>query len=146
MPKREPRPASHFRLKIGGHEQVGVFREVSGLESETEIVEHKSVDENGNPFVRKVPGHTKWSNLTFKRGVDENLELWKWRDQVIKEGPDAARVDGTIELLDYKGSVISTYKFVQGWPIKYSGGTLNATSNEVALEEIQICHEGLERT
>ena len=145
MPTKEPRPASHFRLKIGGHEQVGVFREVAGLESETEIVEHKSVDENGNPFVRKVPGHTKWSNLTFKRGVDENLELWKWRDQVIKEGPDSARVDGTIELLDYKGTVISTYKFLQGWPIKYSGGTLNATSNEVALEEIQICHEGLER-
>jgi phage tail-like protein len=146
MPKREPRPASHFRLKIGGHEQVGVFREVSGLESETEIIEHKSVDENANPITRKVPGHTKWSNLTFKRGVDENLELWKWRDQVIKEGPDAARVDGTIELLDYKGTVISTYKFLQGWPIKYSGGTLNATSNEIALEEIQICHEGLERT
>jgi phage tail-like protein len=146
MPAREPRPASHFRLKIGGHEKVGVFREVSGLESETEIVEHKSVDENGNPFTRKVPGHTKWANLSLKRGVDENLELWKWRDQVIKEGPDSARVDGVIELLDYKGSVISTYKFLQGWPIKYSGGTLNATSNEIALEEIQICHEGLERT
>jgi phage tail-like protein len=146
MPTREPRPASHFRLKIGGHETVGVFREVSGLESETEIIEHKSVDENGIPVTRKVPGHTKWSNLTLKRGVDENLELWKWRDQVTKEGPDSARVDGTIELLDYKGSVISTYKFIQGWPIKYSGGTLNATSNEIALEEIQICHEGLERT
>jgi phage tail-like protein len=146
MPSREPRPASHFRLKIGGHEKVGVFREVSGLESETEIVEHKSVDQNGNPFTRKVPGHTKWSNLTLKRGVDEDLELWKWRDQVIKEGPDTARVDGVIELLDYKGTVISTYKFIQGWPIKYSGGTLNATSNEIALEEIQICHEGLERT
>ena len=146
MPAKEPRPASHFRLHIGGHEKVGVFREIAGLESETEIVEHKSVDENGNPFVRKVPGQTKWANLTFKRGVDENLELWKWRDQVIKEGPDAARVDGTVELLDYKGSVISTYKFIQGWPIKYSGGTFNATSNEIALEEIQICHEGLERT
>jgi phage tail-like protein len=146
MPAKEPRPATHFRLNIGGHEKVGVFREVSGLESETEVVEHKFVDEQGRDGVRKVPGHTKWSNLTFKRGVDENLELWKWRDEVIKEGPDAARVDGTIELLDYKGTVISTYKFLQGWPIKYSGGTLSATSNEIALEEIQICHEGLERT
>ena len=60
MPAKEPRPASHFRLNIGGHEKVGVFREVSGLESETEIIEHKSVDEKGNPFTRKVPGHTKW--------------------------------------------------------------------------------------
>jgi len=104
-----------------------------------------SVDDKGLPFVRKVPGATKWSNITLKRGVDENSELWKWRDTVVKTGPDSARTDGSIQLIDYSGQTIATWKFVQGWPIKYSGATLNASGNEVAVEEIQIAHEGMER-
>lgn len=145
MPAKEPRPSSHFRLKLGGHESAGVFRECTGLDSETDIIEQKAVDENGQPMVRKVPGATKWSNIQLKRGVDEESGLWKWRDKVLKEGPDGARVDGTIELVDYTGSAIATYTFKQGWPIKYGGATLNAQSNEVALEELHICHEGFER-
>ena len=145
MPAKEPRPGSHFRLNLGGHENVGMFRECSGLDSETDVIEQKSVDANGQPVVRKVPGATKWSNIQLKRGVDENLELWKWREKVMKEGPDGARVDGNIQLIDYKGSTIATYAFHQGWPIKYVGATLNANNNEVALEELHICHEGMER-
>ena len=145
MQEKEPRPASHFRLKLGGHESVGVFRECTGLDSETNVIEHQSVDDNGLPVVRKVPGSTKWSNIALRRGIDENAELWKWRDKVIKEGPDEARVDGSIELVDYKGTAIATYSFRQGWPVRYAGATLNAQSNEVALEELHICHEGFER-
>jgi len=145
MPKEQPRPSSHFTLKLGGHESAGVFRECTGLDSETDVIEQKAVDAKGLPQVRKVPGSTKWSNITLKRGVDENLELWKWRDKVLKEGPDDARVDGTIELVDYKGSAIATYAFKQGWPVKYTGVSLNAQANEVAVEELHICHEGLDR-
>jgi phage tail-like protein len=145
MPAKEPRPASHFRLDLGGKEAVGMFRECSGLDSETSVIEQMSVDDKGLPFVRKVPGATKWSNITLKRGVDENSELWKWRDTVVKEGADKARVDGKIELLDISGSPIATYQFKQGWPIKYVAATLDASTNNVALEELHICHEGFER-
>jgi phage tail-like protein len=145
MPRHEPRPASHFKLTLGGKESAGVFREISGLDNESDVVEHKYVDERGKQAVRKVVGSTKWANLVCKRGIDEDLTIWKWRQQVIDGDIDAARTDGQIQLLDYKGQVISTYKFLQGIPIKYSGGTLSATSNEVALEEVQIAHEGLER-
>ena len=143
--QKEPRPASHFKLVLGGHEAAGVFREVSGLSSETEVIEHKYVDEQGKPNYRRVTGANKTGDITLKRGVDNNLELWKWRQTVIQSGPDAARVDGQIMLLDYDGSVISTYKFLQGWPKKYDGGTLSAASNEVALESVEIAHEGLQR-
>jgi len=142
---KEPRLVSHFELKLGGREVVGVFRECTGMDSETEVTEHKSVDGKGNPYVRKVAGATKWSNLTLKRGVDTNKKLWEWRDEVVKSGPDKARVDGTISLLDYDGTAILSYSFKQGWPVKYGGVTLNASSNDVALEEIVICHEGLTR-
>ena len=145
MPSKQPRPASHFRLKLAGKESVGMFRECTGMDSETDVIEQKAVDENGQPTVRKVSGGHKWSNIQLKRGVDEASDLWKWRDQVIKEGPDAARVDGTIELVDYSGSAIMTLQFKQGWPIKYAPASLNADSNEVAVEELHICHEGLER-
>jgi phage tail-like protein len=145
MPSKEPRPASHFRLDLGGHEGVGMFRECAGLDSETSVIEQHSVDDNGRPLIRKVPGAVKWSNITLKRGVDESLDIWKWREQVINSGPDSARIDGNIALIDYSGSTIATWKFDQGWPIKYTGATLNASGNEVAVEEIQICHEGLQR-
>jgi phage tail-like protein len=145
MPDKQPRPSSHFRLNLGGRENVGMFREVSGLDSTTEVIEQKAVDSNGNPVVRKVPGATKWSDIVLKRGLDENLELWKWRDEVVKEGPEKVRVDGTIEMIDYTGSTIATYSFLQGWLKEYKGASLNAGGNEVAVEEIHICHEGLER-
>jgi phage tail-like protein len=143
---REPRLGSFFRLTLGGKDSVGVFREISGLSSETEVTEESGVDERGRPFVRKVPGATKFANIMLKRGVDTNLELWKWRQQVIEKGPEEARVDGTIELLDAQGSPITTYKFRRGWPSKYQGPDLNAASDEIAIETIEITHEGLDRS
>jgi phage tail-like protein len=145
MPPKEPRPASRFRLDIGGKEGIGSFRECAGLDSSTDVIEHTSVDANGNPVVRKVAGPQKWSNITLKRGVDESADLWKWRKQVLDEGPDSARVDGFIELLDYTGSPIARWKFLQGWPIKYTGASLDPKSSDVAVEEVEIAHEGLDR-
>jgi phage tail-like protein len=143
---KEPRLGSFFRLTLGGKESIGVFREVSGLSSETEVTEQAEVDERGRPVVRKVAGATKWANIMLKRGVDNNLDLWKWRQQVEEEGPEEARVDGTIEVLDTRGQPITTYKFRRGWPSKYEGPDLRADSKEVAIETIEITHEGLERS
>jgi len=145
MPPKEPRPASHFRLDIGGKEAIGLFREVTGLDMEMSVIEHTSNDPNGMPQIRKIPGPKKYSNITLKRGVDNNKGLADWHDVVVKEGPDKARVDGFIELLDYNGQPIARWKFIQGWPLKYTGASLDPKSSDVAVEEVQICHEGLER-
>jgi phage tail-like protein len=145
MPTREPRPASFFRLTLGGKEAVGVFKEASGFDSETEVIEHKSSDANGRPQTRKVAGGIKWSNIVLKRGVDESMDIWQWRDDVINKGADSARVDGKVELLDIDGGTIATYQFKQGWAIKYVAATLDASTNNVALEELHICHEGFTR-
>jgi T4-like virus tail tube protein gp19 len=67
------------------------------------------------------------------------------REVVLKEGPDRARVDGTIELLDDDGNTIATYRFKQGWPVRYSGAARGPAGDEAAREEVEICHEGLER-
>jgi phage tail-like protein len=142
---QKPRPTNHFRLDVGGKEAAGQFREVSGLDAENEIVEQKEVDANGLPMIIKVPGGMKWSNIELKRGVDVDKGLWEWRYQVETEGPDAARTDCTLELLDYDGSPIATYTIKQAWPSKYTGAALNAGSNEIAVEGITLCHEGFKR-
>jgi phage tail-like protein len=142
---QKPRPTNHFRLNVGGKEAIGQFREVSGLDSEQEIVEQKEVDANGQPVIIKVPGNLKWSNIELKRGIDVNKGLWEWRYMVESKGPDAARTDCILELLDYDGSAIATYNITQAWPSKYTGASMNAGSNEIAVEGITICHEGFKR-
>ena len=145
MPEKEPTTLCHLELKLGDREAIDGFCECSGMGSETEVTEKKSTDATGRPFIRKVAGATKWSNITLKRVVDDKRNLWNWRQQVLKDGADKARVDGTITLLDYDGTPILTYKFLQGFPVKYGGVTLSTSSNDVALEEVVIAHEGLSR-
>jgi phage tail-like protein len=64
---------------------------------------------------------------------------------VVDKGPDGARTDCTLELLDYDGSAIATYTITQAWPLKYSGVSMNAGSNEIAVEGITLAHEGFKR-
>src|SRR5215217_6676317 len=117
---QKPRPTNHFRLQVGGKEAIGQFREISGLDTESEIIE-------------------------LKRGVDVDKGLYEWRRMVEDKGPDGARTDCTLELLDYDGSPIATYTIQQAWPVKYTGVAMNAGSNEVAVEGITLAHEGFKR-
>jgi phage tail-like protein len=142
---QKPRPTNHFKLTLAGKEAMGQFREVSGLDSESEIVEHKEVDAQGNPLIVKVNGNLKWSNIELKRGVDVDKGLYEWRKMVEDQGPDSARTDCTLELLDYDGSAIATYSITQAWPVKYTGVSMNAGSNEIAVEGITLAHEGFKR-
>jgi phage tail-like protein len=142
---QKPRPTNHFRLNVGGKEAIGQFREVSGLDTESEIIEQKEVDAQGKPMIVKVSGNPKWSNIELKRGVDIDKGLYEWRRMVEDQGPDGARTDCTLELLDYDGSAIATYSIQQAWPVKYTGVSMNAGSNEVAVEGITLAHEGFKR-
>ncbi len=142
---QKPRPTNHFRLQVGGKEAIGQFREISGLDTESEIIEQKEVDANGRQVTVKVSGADKWSNIELKRGVDVDKGLYEWRKMVEDKGPDGARTDCTLELMDYDGSAIATYTITQAWPLKYSGVSMNAGSNEIAVEGITLAHEGFKR-
>jgi phage tail-like protein len=144
MPEILARSRVSVRLTLADRDVGGLFREVSGLDSETEVTEHQEVDERGRPIIRKVPGVTRFSNITLKRGIDENLDLWQWRTQAQQaRREEEAKTDGTIELLDYEGSPIATYNFAQGWPVRY--GVTVAAGDEVPEETIEICVESIER-
>ena len=146
MPSKQPRPSTHFRLDLGGNEGVGMFRECSGSRLR-DLGDRAQVGRRQRPPRRSARCRARPSGRTSRSSAASTRASTSGSgaQTVLDEGPDSARVDGKIALIDYTGSTIATWSFEQGWPIKYTGATLNASGNEVAVEEIQICHEGLER-
>ena len=136
----DPYKAFNFRIEIGGI-TLAAFSEVSGLESETEVIEYRTGTE-GNA-VRKLPGLTKHANIVLRRGVTQDAELWNWRKTV--EDGQVDRRNGSIVLLDDARTEVLRWNFSDGWISKWEGPTLNAKGNEVAIETIEIAHEGLRR-
>jgi phage tail-like protein len=139
-PKRDdPYSAFNFRLEIQGITAAS-FSECSGLSCEVDVIEYRSGGEAGS--VRKLPGVRKYANIVLKRGITKNRELWDWYKSVL-DGK-VQRKEGSILLLNDAGQEVLRWNFHQGWPRKYEGPTLNASSSEVAIETIEIAHEGLE--
>jgi phage tail-like protein len=143
--EQDLRGSYYFMLTIGDVSAAGFFKECSGLSSEHSVVENRAQDSNGKPFIQKMPGQMKWSNITLKRGIDKEDQLWQWRKKILDGKVEEARVDGQIDVVDWEGTAVITYKFVRGWPCRYSSPALNAGGDEVLVEEIEIAHEGFER-
>lgn len=143
--RNDPYPDSNFEITItgisdDGRSAKGSFAEVSGLEVEIDVIEYRTGSEDIT--VRKLPGLKKFSNVTLKRGVIGDLTFWNWLASAMNG--QVVRADGTIVLLDEKRQPVVTWKFHRGWPCKWSGPELDAKGHDVALETLEICHEGLE--
>ena len=137
--RHDPYSAFNFRIEIDGITVAG-FSECSGLTTETDHIEYRTGDEDIT--VTKLPGLRKYPNIVLKRGYTSAKELWEWRKNVIIGKTD--RRSGSITLLDEGRKPALEWKFTAGWPCKWEGPTLNAKNNEVAIETLEICHEGLE--
>jgi phage tail-like protein len=136
----DPYRGYNFLVEIDGITQAG-FQEADGLDSSTETTEYR---EGSDPrHVRKLPGLTSYSAITLKRGITDSDELWKWRKTVVDGAPQ--RRNGSIILLDGAGQERIRWNFLAAWPSKWTGPTLNATDNAVAIESLEITHEELER-
>lgn len=133
-----------FHVELDGVD-IGAFKEASGVESETEIIEYKEATDKGKMLIRKVPGAMKWSDITLKKRIDSSIDLWAWRQEVEQGDIDKARRTGSIVLYDSKQTEVARWNFDQGWPSKWKGADLNAGEDQIAVEEITITHEGLER-
>ena len=133
-----------FAIEFQG-QVTGAFRECSGLGSENEVVEAKASSMDGRPVVKKIPGNLKWGNITLKQGITDDMDMWKWRKMVEDGKVTEARKNGSIVLFSHAGVEIARWNFVNAWPSKINGPSVNATSNEVAIEELELAHEGYER-
>lgn len=132
-----------FQIEIEGV-PIAQFKEVGGISSEVQVIEHRENKLKGIPVMKKLPGSRKFADLSLKRGKTKDTELWKWHKQVTDGDIDGARKNGSIVLYDYKRGEIGRYNFTAGWPSKVSIGNLTAQGNEILIEECTIAHEGIE--
>ena len=137
----DPLRSFKFKVQIDGITRAG-FREVSGLDAATDAVDYREGDE---VVMRKLAGLQKYSNITLKRGITDDKDLWTWRSKVMDGKIKDARKNGQIILLDDEGKEAAEWTFTDGWPAKWTGPSFNATANEVAIDTIEIAHEGLKR-
>ncbi len=141
--RRDPYAGFNFSMEIDGVEVAG-FKEISGLEMETSVIEYAEGDTDENQKLRLIPGRTKFSEVTCKRGIVEGLELWEWCMTVNDYPREIERKAITINLLDNEGEAQKTYTLFDAWPKKYSTGTLDATADDLAMEEVVFVFENLE--
>jgi phage tail-like protein len=129
-------------MAIGGvSPSVGGFAEISGLDASIEMFDYK---EGGrNHFVHKFATRASFGNLSFKRGVALTPDLWQWYDKV-RHGSFGARRGVTIHHLNADGSTALVWNVTRALPLKYTGPSWNAGASSVAIEAIEMAHEGLE--
>jgi phage tail-like protein len=137
----EPRvyPGFNFTVEFDGAE-VARFTEVSGLDFEIEPIEYRTGSER-TPELRKIPGLRKYGNVVLKHGITSSDEFWSW---IIAALDDPVELrNGTVSLLNEEHEPVAQWRFRNGWPCKYQGPHMKATANEIAIETVEICHEGL---
>ncbi len=145
MPDRHgPFRNTRYLLEIDSIAKAG-FSECTIPESNTEVVEYR--EGNEAPTVRKLGTLAAYGNLTLKWGITtDSIELFEWWQLVEQGKVDSARRPIAIVLLDEEGQPGPRWEFRNAWCRQYDAPDLNATGNEVAIEQMEIVHEGMERT
>jgi phage tail-like protein len=140
--RNDPYGQFNFQVEIDGVGKFG-FSEVSGLTTDTNIIEYREGNEvaDGESTTRKLPGLIKYNNIVLKRGFTKDQSAYNWRLKVIQG--KTSRASGSITLLDEARSPVLRWTFRQGWPSKWEGPALNGKTSEVAIESMEIAHEGL---
>ncbi len=134
-----PLPKFYFQVKWDSN--VMSFQEVSGLDVQSEEIKYRHGD---NPVhsVIKMPGLKKYGNVTMKKGIFKgDNKFWDWLNQIKLN--TIKRVPVTISLLDETGAPTMVWTLTNAWPTKIQGTDLKSEGNEVAIETIEIVHEGL---
>jgi len=116
------------------------FKSVSGLRSETEVVPVRVGGENGT--TRQLVGATKFSNIVLKQGFTGSSAMLKWREEWMNPGPKT-RLSGTIIQLNTALVEVARWTFTRGWPCKWEISEFDASKSELAIETLEIAHEGL---
>ena len=140
MARIDPYRGFNFLVEIDGITQAG-FQEASGLDATTDVVDYREGSDANH--VRKLTGLNKFSPVTLKRGITDSDQLWKWRQTVIDGKTE--RKNGSIILLNEAGEEKLRWNFMDAWPSKWTGPSLNSTSTAVAVETLELTHEELRK-
>jgi phage tail-like protein len=140
MPRTDPYRNFSFLVEIGGITQAG-FSDCSGFGASTDPVEYREGGETKT--VRKLPGLTKYTNITLKWGLTDSRELYNWYRDVVNGKIE--RKSGSIILLDLEGNEKVRWNFFEAWPTKWDGPDFTAKGNDIAIETLELAHEKVER-
>lgn len=135
-----PHGRFRYKVEIDGLE-AGGFSEVTGFDASIDVMEYREGDMVQTPM--KIPGLKKYGNITLKQGLTDSTVMYTW----IIAGVNGAveRKTITITLLDEEEQPAASWQVINAWPTKYTAPDFNATSSEVAIETLEIAHEGMTR-
>lgn len=126
-----------FSVEIQGI-VVGGFSEISGLTAETEMEQY--IEGGLNSYTHKFPKHTRYHNLVLKRGMAYSDDLINWYRDCISG--KIVRRNGAIILYSRAGEVLRSWSFIEAYPVKWTGATLNANSSNIAFETLELVYNG----
>lgn len=139
--RNDPLRNFNFLVEIEGITQAS-FSECTGLSSTTEVIEYREGGNNTTVF--KLPGKTSYGNITLKRGLTDSLDLWQWRQQVI-DGLIQRKHGSLIVFSLDGGTEVLRWNFLNAWPTKCELPAFSGKGNDVAIETLELAHEGLTR-
>jgi phage tail-like protein len=135
-------PSTIDLIKAAGGALIAGFSECTGLDTQLEVEDYR---EGGlNDRIRKFPTRLSWSNIVLKTGIGLGDDLWNWH--AAYASGNGKRRDGVIVLENDLHVPLKMWQFTRGLPIRYSGPAFNARTSEVAIESIEIVHEGITLT
>ncbi|MCI8834187.1 MAG: phage tail protein [Ruminococcus sp.] len=135
-----PHGKFRYKVEIDGLE-AGGFSEASGFDASIDVMEYREGDMVQTPM--KIPGLKKYGNITLKQGVADSMVMYEWMIAGV-EG-EVERKTITITILDETETAAASWQVINAWPTKYTAPDFNATSSEIAIESIEIAHEGMTR-
>lgn len=140
--RKDPLPVFCFKIELPELKGVGeaFFKSVSGLRYETEIVPVREGGANDTTF--QLLGATKWSNIVLKQGFTGSSALLDWRERWL-DMSEMTRVNGKIIQLNTALQPVATWAFKNGWPCKWEMSEFDASKSELAIETLEIAHEGI---
>jgi phage tail-like protein len=146
MPQPGQQPVYHrafqFKVEIDGITQAR-FQEVGGVDATTDVIEYREGGDNLG--TRKLPGQTKHSNLSLKRGFTDDAQLWTWYEDVMTGRTEKIRKNISVIQLNMAGQEVFRWNLFQAFPVKYTVPALNAKGNDLAIESLEIAYERIER-
>ena len=142
--RTDPFRNSNFILEIEGIQEAG-FKECSGFGATVETVDYREGHDNQPAAdvntLRKLPGMTSYDNITLKWGLTDDNRLYSWFRRVSQGAEE--RKSGSIVVHDTQGNEKVRWNFENAWPTKWTGPTLDAQANDVAIETLELVHEGI---
>jgi phage tail-like protein len=130
-----------FQISLPGL-SLGTFKEISGIGVELETMDYP--EGGNNEFVHRLPVRLKFQNVVLKRGVTHQRALLDWFNDTRAQGVQSKWGNVSITLMNASAQTVQTWSFAQAYPVKWTGPTLNAGSNSIATETLEIAHAGMQ--